>query len=240
MRKLLLLLTLLLSISSYVEAQNYTEVVYLKNGSIIKGLIIEQVPNVSLKIKTGDGSLIICQMNDVEKITKEERYTKDFRTTARKTLKGYKGFLDLAYIGDVSDYNASKVELSTTHGYQFNNHFFVGAGVAVNYYTDADLIAAPIYANFRANFINKKVTPFADIKSGYSVGDIEGAYASVGIGVSFSLKGKKGLNLALVYNYQNFDTTVDNSYYYGGRYYHSEWDETLGLQGVGIRFGFEF
>lgn len=52
MRKLLLVLTLLLSISTYVAAQNYTEVVYLKNGSIIKGVIIEQVPNVSLKIKT--------------------------------------------------------------------------------------------------------------------------------------------------------------------------------------------
>lgn len=62
MRKLLLLLTLLLSISTYVAAQNYTEVVYLKNGSIIKGVIIEQVPNVSLKIKTSDGSLIICQV----------------------------------------------------------------------------------------------------------------------------------------------------------------------------------
>ena len=72
MRKLLLLLTLLLSISTYVAAQNYTEVVYLKNGSVIKGVIIEQVPNVSLKIKTNDGSLIICQMNEVEKITKEE------------------------------------------------------------------------------------------------------------------------------------------------------------------------
>ena len=112
MRKLLLLLTLLLSISTYVAAQNYTEVVYLKNGSIIKGVIIEQVPNVSLKIKTSDGSLIICQMSDVEKITKEERYTRDYRKeannrkAARNTLKGYKGFVDFAYIGDVSDYNA--------------------------------------------------------------------------------------------------------------------------------------
>jgi len=120
MRKLLLLLTLLLSISTYVAAQNYTEVVYLKNGSIIKGVIIEQVPNVSLKIKTSDGSLIICQMSDVEKITKEERYTRDYRKeannrkAARNTLKGYKGFVDFAYIGDVSDYNASKIELPHT------------------------------------------------------------------------------------------------------------------------------
>ena len=135
MRKLLLLLTLLLSISTYVAAQNYTEVVYLKNGSVIKGVIIEQVPNVSLKIKTSDGSLIICQMNDVEKITKEERYTRDYRKdannrkAARNTLKGYKGFIDFGYIADLSDYDANKVEISTSHGYQFNNYFYLGGEI---------------------------------------------------------------------------------------------------------------
>ena len=215
MRKLLLLLTLLLSISTYVAAQNYTEVVYLKNGSVIKGVIIEQVPNVSLKIKTGDGSLIICQMNEVEKIIKEERYTRDYRTdidnrkAARNTLKGYKGFVDFGYIADLSDYDANKVEISTSHGYQFNNYFYLGGGVAADFYTDADLIAVPIFVDFRANFINKKVTPFADIKTGYSVGDVEGAYVSTGIGVRFSLKGKKAINLKLEYNYQQHNDHGD-------------------------------
>ena len=238
MRKLLLLLTLLLSISTYVAAQNYTEVVYLKNGSVIKGVIIEQVPNVSLKIKTSDGSLIICQMNDVEKITKEERYTRDYRKdvnnrkAARNTLKGYKGFVDVGYIADLSDYNADKVEVSTSHGYQFNNYFYVGGGVAVDFYTDADLIAAPIFVDFRANFINKKITPFADIKTGYSVGDVEGVYVATGIGVRFSQKGKKALNLKLEYNYQQYD------YYYRG--YYMNFDDTLDLEGLGFKVGFEF
>ena len=237
MRKLLLLLTLLLSISTYVAAQNYTEVVYLKNGSVIKGVIIEQVPNVSLKIKTGDGSLIICQMNDVEKIIKEERYTRDYRTdidnrkAARNTLKGYKGFIDFGYIADLSDYDANKVEISTSHGYQFNNYFYLGGGVAADFYTDADLIAVPIFVDFRANFINKKVTPFADIKTGYSVGDVEGLYVSTGIGVRFSLKGKKALNLKLEYNYQQYD------YYYSG--YYISYD-TADLEGLGFKVGFEF
>ena len=52
MRKLLLVLTLLLSISTYVAAQNYTEVVYLKNGSIIKGVIIEPVSYTHLTLPT--------------------------------------------------------------------------------------------------------------------------------------------------------------------------------------------
>lgn len=242
MRKLLLLLTLLLSISTYVAAQNYTEVVYLKNGSVIKGVIIEQVPNVSLKIKTGDGSLIICQMNEVEKIIKEERYTRDYRTdidnrkAARNTLKGYKGFVDFGYIADLSDYDANKVEISTSHGYQFNNYFYLGGGVAADFYTDADLIAVPIFVDFRANFINKKVTPFADIKTGYSVGDVEGLYVSTGIGVRFSLKGKKAINLKLEYNYQQHNDHGD--YSYNNNYYSYDYD--YDLEGLGFKVGFEF
>lgn len=232
MKKLLLVLTLLISISTYVSAQIYTEVVYLKNGSVIKGVIVEQIPNVSLKIKTSDGSLIICNMDDVSKITKEERYKRDYRQNPRNTLKGYKGFVDLGYVVDLSDNNADKIEISTSHGYQFNNYFYLGGGAAVDFYTDADLISVPIFADFRANFINKKVTPFADVKLGYSVGDVEGLYATTGVGVRFSLKGKKAINLKLEYNYQQYD------YYYVG-YYHT-YDDTLSLEGLGFKVGFEF
>lgn len=49
----------------------YIDVVYLKNGSIIRGIIIEQTPNVSLKIQTKDGSVFVYNIEDVEKMTKE-------------------------------------------------------------------------------------------------------------------------------------------------------------------------
>lgn len=48
------------------------DVVYLKNGSIIRGLIIEQVPNKVLKIKTADNSVFVYEFEEIEKITKEE------------------------------------------------------------------------------------------------------------------------------------------------------------------------
>jgi len=51
----------------------FVDVVYLKNGSIIKGLIMEQIPNESLKIQTSDGSLFVYKMEEVVKITKEEK-----------------------------------------------------------------------------------------------------------------------------------------------------------------------
>ena len=47
------------------------DVVYLKDGSVVKGTIVEQVPNKSLKIETADGSLFVYKFDDIEKIAKE-------------------------------------------------------------------------------------------------------------------------------------------------------------------------
>lgn len=51
------------------------DIVYLKNGSIVKGIIVEQVPNKSLKIQTADGSLFVYEFIDIERIEKEGTVT---------------------------------------------------------------------------------------------------------------------------------------------------------------------
>lgn len=47
------------------------DVVYLKNGSIIKGNLLETIPGVSIKIELLGGSVMVYKMEDVEKIVKE-------------------------------------------------------------------------------------------------------------------------------------------------------------------------
>ena len=70
MKKLVLFVALLLSCGSVV-AQRTVETVYLKNGGIVKGEIIEQVPNQSLKVRTKDGNVFVYQMEEVERIVRE-------------------------------------------------------------------------------------------------------------------------------------------------------------------------
>jgi hypothetical protein len=62
---------LLIAVSQAVPAQEMQDVVYLKNGGIIRGVIIEQVPGKSIKIQTRDGSVFVHQLDEVERITKE-------------------------------------------------------------------------------------------------------------------------------------------------------------------------
>lgn len=65
----------------------------------VRGTIIEQVPNVSLKVQTADGSVFAYQISEVEKITKEQADygNRNYLTRKSKSDKrtGYKGFVDL-------------------------------------------------------------------------------------------------------------------------------------------------
>jgi hypothetical protein len=49
----------------------FRDVVYLKNGSIIKGQIVEQTLDSIIKIQTADGSLFVYSQTEVEKIESE-------------------------------------------------------------------------------------------------------------------------------------------------------------------------
>jgi hypothetical protein len=70
-RVLLLLILVLLGPLPLIAQQEMQDVVYLKDGSVIRGVIIEQVPGVSLKIKTRDSNIFVYKITDVEKMTKE-------------------------------------------------------------------------------------------------------------------------------------------------------------------------
>ena len=72
-RFLIILLFLTTTICSNVLAQdNYQDVVYLKNGSIIHGMIIEQTPGKSLKIQTANDDVFVFSFDEIDKITKEQ------------------------------------------------------------------------------------------------------------------------------------------------------------------------
>ena len=71
MKKHLLIILLFLQMFAFSQT-NYIDILYLKNGSIIRGTITELSVNSQVKIKTTDGSLFVYKWEDVEKIEKEE------------------------------------------------------------------------------------------------------------------------------------------------------------------------
>lgn len=232
-KRVLFLMTLAL-MAVIAEAQTMREVVYLKDGSIVKGTIIEQIPNTSLKIQTADGSIFAYQMKDIEKITKEA-YDKPEPPTRHKIAfdgkgpkTGYRGFADLGYTIGTGTWGEDRIEISTSHGYQFNPYVFAGAGVGFNYYFDSEVIGIPIFAHVRSEFLKHSITPFADFKIGYSAGDVEGFYMAPAVGCRFAVGGRFGLSASLGYTLQKAEVGI--------HYYSST--ETIG--GFNIKVGFDF
>lgn len=57
--------------SSTIESDKLVDVVYLKNGSIIRGNVIENEPATHIKIQTKDGSIFVYKAEEILKITRE-------------------------------------------------------------------------------------------------------------------------------------------------------------------------
>lgn len=52
-------------------AHQTEDVVYLKNGSIVRGTIVEQVPDESLKIQMQDGSVFVYERDEIARIERK-------------------------------------------------------------------------------------------------------------------------------------------------------------------------
>ena len=68
-KKILFFVFFLTTLISFSQNQ-YEDVVYLKNGGIMRGVIIEQIPNKSIKIETIGRNVFFYEMDAIEKITK--------------------------------------------------------------------------------------------------------------------------------------------------------------------------
>ena len=86
----------ILLIFSFVLCEQYEDVVYLKNGTVIRGMIIEQAPNKYVKIKSGE-NIFVFEINKIQKITKELNKGVDSQSHIildDKTFSISLGFLD--------------------------------------------------------------------------------------------------------------------------------------------------
>jgi hypothetical protein len=186
MKKLLTLLLLIFLTTILYSQSNYQDVVYLKNGSIIRGIIIEQVPNKSIKIETADRNIFFYEMDEIEKLTKEPNLDKGnifLKASTHTGLKsGYKGIAELDYLFGVGYYGIGRLEVNIINGYQFNPYFSLGLGTGLRWYMyeGGSAIFIPIFADFRAIFKDKKISPYLSLGLGYSF-DATDSFSGLGI-----------------------------------------------------------
>lgn len=131
---------------------------------------------------------------------------------AQKLLSpGYRGFVEAGYSFGVGPQALNRIEISTTHGYQFNKYFFAGVGIGVNYYTlestphAGRALSKPVFAELRGDWSGSRISPFVAVKVGYTlrgVHRVEGFYFAPAVGLRYATSQGNGWNLSLGYTVQ--------------------------------------
>lgn len=231
-----LLSVVLLSLAGTFAAQASTDmvdVVYLKNGSVIRGTIVEAVTDGNIKIETADGSWFVYRTADVAYIKKEPKGKKD---SGNKFLDRfdddelhgweqaprYRGFVGLSSVIGTGTWDDTRTFFYTVQGLQVNPYLFLGAGIGANYWDSYETWSFPVFADVRAELhkaIKRNFSPFAEVQLGYSIGDAQGLYFSPQIGMHFYFGHKKtGISAAVGYTVQHctldeYDCIYKNGYY---------------------------
>lgn len=256
MKKIITLIVFTLITTFMIAQNNYQDVVYLKNGSIIRGVIIEQVPNASIKIETSDRSIFVYQMDEIEKITKEEK------AIVKKTVdpapaqegeglqSGYRGITEFGYQFGLGDYGMDRLKINIINGGQISPYFFIGGGTGIRYYFDNDYfgddyfddaVLIPVFVHARANILDKKISPYFALSLGYTFNasyDFEGVglLVSPSTGVTFNVSERVALNVGVSYEMQSMEFYQYYDYGYG--YGSDNYRENSGA--LSIDFGLSF
>ncbi len=154
---------------------------------------------------------------------------KDIQVSSEQGLhSGPKKIVEMGYLLGVGDYDLDRVKFDIIIGYQLNPYFSLGVGAGGRFYTDAEKLLVPFFADFRIYPLKKNISPYLSLGIGYSF-DVENDFEGVGlllspaIGANFKISNKTAVYVGIGYEMQN----IKISYYdYLGRY--DEKEESLG------------
>lgn len=151
--------------TAVTHTQQMEDVIYLKNGSIIHGIIIEQIPNVSVKIKTKEGNVFAYKYEEIEKFTKEEIKGSLYTDNDYKKIGEY-GFKAKKYfIGPKAGYGDwGTVTYGFSLDYAVSNYFGIGIDAAYTTWED-----------------NAYSFPYYDTATGYTTYTMKYSYDLIGL-----------------------------------------------------------
>lgn len=172
----------------------YKDVIHLKNGSTIKGIITEYVVGETIKIKTQDGSTISHKIDEITKFTREEVGANDKQTTATPMVistPAYSGNSTSKAVKERKSSSSddfkiftSSLELGSAFAERFTTFSFdyvarfqlmpefsigVGTGVTSSFtqdYWDEPTIGVPVFLALKSTFLRSKVSPYLSVDLG--------------------------------------------------------------------------
>ena len=242
MKKYLFFVTILIFTALPLSAQKLKDALYLKNGSIIYGKLLE-ISDDKYKIQSSDGSLFIYSSEEVERFVKENPVY-----SGRKTAGA--GFVLEAglLVGSQSSEFDAPFSFNLIVNYTSDTKNIMGIGSGVEFLGST---FSPFFFEYKRLFNDKKTTPFVFFRGGALVhlgGDDEnedpynqyyypkdykgGPSFGFGTGISWA---KEDIETYLSFGYRYARTSYSQSNYNDIRYTYKSYYNRLE-----VKFGFKF
>ena len=146
---------------------------------------------------------------------------------------GYQGFLEEGNTWHFDKEMNTTINLSTTHGFYFNEHIYAGLGIGFEF--NSDYVIMPFYTNLRYVFFNNKaVSPLVSLRLGSYISDSMGAYGDLAFGARFASKRDFAVTVLVAGTY--YDKLTYETYNYNLGYTVSK----VSPSGICLRMGIEW
>ena len=248
---LLLQLVFLTTMLAQEAPATYTDVVYLKNGSVFRAKILSYERGGELQIEIEGGHQLAFREDEIEKIVQvgAETHSKSHSprySSADLNLKGWYQHCDLAFSAAEGDFGDSYLGfgLSFVAGRQLSRWLGLGVGVGWDLYDPGDgEMAVPIFAEARMFPLKKWPGFYASVQGGYgfalknadsNIFDAEGGfYAHPALGWRFPIGDDLQLTFDLGPRWQ------DATYYFGPNFGGDTIIERVTFQRTTLRIGLQ-
>jgi hypothetical protein len=131
MKRLILVLLGFLALNLAKAQTSWEDIIYLKNGSVIRGTITNQEPNKSITVTTNDGQTFTFDLDKIDKMSKERKSDENGRTNGNA---GKKSMAD----ENENGYKPNKYHHIIRAGLSFSPGFMFKQD-QVNFYVSGDL-----------------------------------------------------------------------------------------------------
>lgn len=202
-------LFILLMIGS-LHAQSKEDVLYLSNGSILKGQVTENISGIKTTIQIVGNNIIVVPDSMIKMLLINQAIPVKERSSIASPVE---------LTSNVNFYGGSQNSGGFTFitSYRFPFRLVTGAGMGIEWFDHQQI---PFIADIKYIFLEGWWSPYIYAQGGYAVplsqeGDDEwaenhgGVLAGTGIGMRFNFAQRNALVFSLGYRYQKTETNIN-------------------------------
>jgi hypothetical protein len=250
--RFIIILPLLLMLAGPIFAQN--DILYLNDGSVIRGTIMEHLVGKHSRIRTLDGKTMEFPAYQVDRLrTRRGKQGKLERQAVSVKENGYYNNTTLGFLLGFDHYGrlSAGPSLQMVQGYQFKGRMNVGLGTGLELIRNNAMI--PAFAEFRYHLRKSGFSPFVSARAGYNfqltrnynwrweeAKSQGGIMTGAEVGVRNYGKQRLGWTASLGYRFQQMSSSYDWEFWNEGDVAFVPVVERTRMHRVEMRFGILF